>query len=90
MIKIKKINQTKCIYHYNIIINGWFVLDEDLKTPIFYRKKDAQKFIDNNINKLKELEQSIKYKPESPFDVPSEISDFLLKHHNTKRGKNVS
>jgi len=49
MITIEKINHSKRIYHFEIKING---LHYESRDNYFGRKKDAQKYIDKNRNKL--------------------------------------
>ena len=74
MIKIEKINSTKRIYHFMIYINGWNFNSRD---NLFYRKRDAQKYINQNKKKLENLVSSIEYKEASPFDIPDEMEMLL-------------
>ena len=83
-IEIKKINSTKRIYHFLIIINGWHYEDD---SNCFFRKKDAQKYINNNKSKLEKLANSLKYKKESPFDVPNELT--MLRRTNSFYNKRI-
>ena len=84
-IEIKKINSTKRIYHFLIIVNGWHYRSD---SNCFYRKKDAQKYIDNNKIKLEKLTNSLEYKKESPFDVPSELT-MLIRKTNSYYNKRI-
>ena len=81
MIEIKKYNSTKRIYHWDILING-HILKE---FPCFNTKKSAKKWLSDNSILISELEQSIKYKPSSSFDVPTETTIILKKYNNQKR-----
>ena len=74
MIKIERINSTKRIYHFMIYINGW---NFDSRDNLFYRKKDAQKYINQNKKNLENLVKSVEYKKASPFDIPDEIGMLL-------------
>ena len=74
MIKIERINSTKRIYHFMIYINGW---NFDSRDNLFYRKKDAQKYINQNKKNLENLVKSVEYKEASPFDIPDEIGMLL-------------
>ncbi len=74
MIEIRKIHSTKRIYHFIIYINGWNFNSED---NLFYRKRDAQKYINQNKEKLENLVSSIEYKEASPFDIPNELGMLL-------------
>ena len=67
MIDIKKVHSTKRIFHFMITINGRTFVSRD---NYFVRKKDAQKYINQNKEKLEHLVRSIKYKKASPFDIP--------------------
>ena len=84
-IEIKKINSTKRIYHYLIIINGWHY---ESNSNCFFRKKDAKKYINNNKSKLEKLANSLKYKKESPFDVPNELT-MLIRKTNSFYNKRI-
>ena len=74
MIKIERINSTKRIYHFMIYINGW---NFDSRDNLFYRKKDAQKYINQNKKNLENLVKSVEYKKASPFDIPDETGMLL-------------
>ena len=74
MIKIERINSTKRIYHFMIYINGW---NFDSRDNLFYRKKDAQKYINQNKKNLENLVKSVEYKEASPFDIPDEMEMLL-------------
>ena len=54
MITIEKINHSKRIYHFEIKIDG---LHYESRDNYFGRKKDAQKYIDKNRNKLEKENQ---------------------------------
>ena len=85
MITIEKINATKRIYHFLIRINGRCY---DSRDNYFVRKKDAQKYIDNNKSKLENLSKSIKYKKASPFDVPNEPT-MIIREINSIYNKHI-
>ena len=85
MITIEKINATKRIYHFLIRINGRHY---DSRDNYFIRKKDAQKYINNNKSKLENLSKSIKYKKASPFDVPNEIT-MIIRRIDSIYNKNI-
>jgi hypothetical protein len=84
MIEIKKYNSTKRIYHWDILINGHTLKE----SPCFNTKKSAKKWLSDNSILISELEQSIKYKPSSSFDVPTETTIILKKYNNQRKRVN--
>ena len=67
MIGIKKEHSTKRIFNFIITINDRTWISRD---NYFIRKKDAQKYINQNKENLEHLVKSIEYKKASPFDIP--------------------
>jgi|TARA_R110001592_G_scaffold38041_1_gene126077 hypothetical protein len=81
MIEIKKYNSTKSIYCWYILINKHTLKE----SPCFNTKKSAKKWLCDNSIFVSELEQSITYKPNSSFNVPTETTMILNKYYNQKK-----
>jgi|TARA_R100000081_G_scaffold82285_1_gene49970 hypothetical protein len=87
-IEIIKNNRTKNIYYFQIYINGWSIDETDFKNTVFYRKRDAEKAIKENIVAFTILANSLKYKPQLETDVPDELG-MLLRKTSARSNKKI-
>ena len=81
MIEITKFKYRKTITEWTVRVNGYSV-------KVFGRLKDAKNYIKTNQEYLTKLENSVAYRPESPFDIPDETG-MLLRQISSKYKKKV-
>ena len=72
MIKIKKVNSFKRVFHWDILINN----HSFAQIPLFKTKKDAKKWLINNSCCVKTMSE---FSYNKKFDVPTETQIMIRK-----------
>lgn len=76
MVEITKFKYRKTITEWTVRVNGYSV-------KVFGKLKDAKNYIKTNKEYLSKLENSVSFRPESPFDIPDE-TEMLLRQTSSK------